>query len=63
MGVHSAAAVVVLALVVGAVAEGDSLADLGGAAREIEGAPGTPRRGDLSLSLWFRPACKFGRRL
>jgi hypothetical protein len=61
MGVHSAAAVVVLALVVGAVAEGDSLADLGGAAREIEGAPGTPRRGDLSL--WFRPACKFGRRL
>jgi hypothetical protein len=50
MGVHSAAAVVVLALVVGAVAEGDSLADLGGAAREIEGAPGTPRRGDLSLS-------------
>jgi hypothetical protein len=54
MGVHSAAAVVVLALVVGAVAEGDSLADLGGAAREIESAPGTPRRRDLSLvSFWL----------
>jgi hypothetical protein len=54
MGVHSAAMVAVLALVVSTVAVGDSLADLGGAAREIESAPGTPRRRDLSLvSFWL----------
>jgi hypothetical protein len=40
----AAAAVAVFAAAVLAVASGDSLADLGGAAREIESAPGTTTR-------------------
>jgi len=50
----AAAAVAVFAAAVLAVANGDSLADLGGAAREIESAPGTTSpppasAGDLCL--------------
>jgi hypothetical protein len=57
----AAAVVVVLVAVVGADASGDSLADLGGAAKEIESAPGTARRSLLSAIVLYFAADRIGR--